>query len=486
LYSARVADTSTSLPASTLGRRAHALDALRGFAILTMALSGMLHAYDLPAWMYHAQRPPPNYAFDPALPGLTWVDLVFPFFLFSMGAAMPLALTSRIARGARGWQLAAYAVRRGLLLLAFAVYVDHIVPWKFEVAGQVSTGRWLWSLLAFALLFPALARLPGHWPTWRVWAARLVGWGGASALLATVHYPNGTGFSLEHTDIIIVVLAHTATAGMLLWLISRDNLPLRLGFMLVVLTIILGAGPPGWLHEVWHVRSPQRSLLLAGYLKYLLIVLPGTIAGDGLLEWQRGSMHGSRPGWSRPRYLALLALTPALCVLVCAGLQARWLPGTTFASFALLAAGAGLVAGPRTDLETLLRRLYGWGALWLVLGLLVEPFEGGIRKDHATISYYFVTSGLAVLSLMIFLVLIDRFGRGRWLWLLIASGQNPMVAYVGIRNLVPPVLGLLMIERTVSRWPLTAWLGFGWACLKTGLVAAAASVCTRFKIVWRT
>jgi len=33
---------------------------------------------------------------------------------------------------------------------------------------------------------------------------------------------------------------------------------------------------------------------------------------------------------------------------------------------------------------------------------------------------------------------------------------------------------------------LTAWLGFGWACLKTGLVAAAASVCTRFKIVWRT
>lgn len=32
-------------------------------------------------WMFHAQTPPPTYAFNPDVPGITWVDLVFPFFL---------------------------------------------------------------------------------------------------------------------------------------------------------------------------------------------------------------------------------------------------------------------------------------------------------------------------------------------------------------------------------------------------------------------
>ncbi|HEX4875511.1 MAG TPA: DUF5009 domain-containing protein, partial [Chitinophagaceae bacterium] len=64
--------------------RNESLDALRGFAILTMILSGAI-AYGnvLPAWMFHAQVPPPAHKFDPSIPGITWVDLVFPFFLFS-------------------------------------------------------------------------------------------------------------------------------------------------------------------------------------------------------------------------------------------------------------------------------------------------------------------------------------------------------------------------------------------------------------------
>ncbi|MBV6647244.1 MAG: DUF5009 domain-containing protein, partial [Cyclobacteriaceae bacterium] len=71
--------------------RIQALDALRGIAILMMILSGVVPYTGLPAWMYHAQLPPPDRAFDPALPGLTWVDLVFPIFIFTLGAAIPLA-----------------------------------------------------------------------------------------------------------------------------------------------------------------------------------------------------------------------------------------------------------------------------------------------------------------------------------------------------------------------------------------------------------
>lgn len=492
-----------------------------------MALSGMLHAYDLPAWMYHAQTPPPDYHFDPTLPGLTWVDLVFPFFLFTMGAAMPLALVRRIDQGQRWWQLAAYAVRRGVLLLAFALYVEHVIPWKFELAGRVSAARWLWALLALAVLFPALARLPRSWPKWTVRATRLTGWGGAATILATVHYPDGGGFSWGRADIIIVVLAHTAVVGSLLWLVSRNSLPLRLGFMIAVLAIILGAEAPGWMRQLWH-GQPQAfveivltelrlisgpladggtTLLLFGYLKYLLIVLPGTIAGDLLLAWLRDADSGPvlaaavgrnqdpggcgdpapRTPWPGARCVGIACLTLGLCVFTCAGLQARWLPGTTWIAFAACAAGARLFGQPTTAGEMLLRRLYGWGVLWLAVGLLLEPWQGGIKKDDATLSYYFVTSGLAIFALIFLTIIIDHFRQRRRLWLLIDSGQNPMIAYIGIRNLLPPILGLLAIEHLIAPClQASAWLGFGWACVKTLLLAAAVSVFTRLRVFWRT
>ena len=80
-----------------MGTRADSIDLLRGLAIVGMVLSGqMLWHSDLPAWLFHAQLPPPDFRFDPSVPGITWVDLVFPFFLFSMGAAFPLAMRRRL------------------------------------------------------------------------------------------------------------------------------------------------------------------------------------------------------------------------------------------------------------------------------------------------------------------------------------------------------------------------------------------------------
>lgn len=64
-----------------MNQRALALDALRGYAIITMVLSATIISSILPGWMSHAQTPPPEHIFNPEIPGITWVDLVFPFFL---------------------------------------------------------------------------------------------------------------------------------------------------------------------------------------------------------------------------------------------------------------------------------------------------------------------------------------------------------------------------------------------------------------------
>lgn len=64
-----------------MNNRALALDALRGYAIITMVLSATIVTHVLPGWMSHAQTPPPDHVFNPLLPGITWVEILC--FLFS-------------------------------------------------------------------------------------------------------------------------------------------------------------------------------------------------------------------------------------------------------------------------------------------------------------------------------------------------------------------------------------------------------------------
>src|SRR3984957_2351441 len=142
----------TTLTANMKTNRFDALDALRGLAILAMLLSSEMPfgANSLPNWMYHAQVPPPEHKFIP-LPGITWVDLVFPFFLFAMGAAFPLAMRSRLAAGVPKWKIVFGIFRRGFLLGFFALFVMAIRP---EVLSNApATGTWLLGLAGFVILF---------------------------------------------------------------------------------------------------------------------------------------------------------------------------------------------------------------------------------------------------------------------------------------------------------------------------------------------
>ncbi|MGH7981116.1 MAG: DUF5009 domain-containing protein, partial [Limisphaerales bacterium] len=171
------------------GGRMYALDALRGLAILAMLLSGQLPfgSNDLPSWMYHAQEPPPAHQWIGTLPGITWVDLVFPFFLFSMGAAFPFALSRRIARDASVWPAALFIFERGVLLAFFALFVEAIRP--YTLSHHPTTAVWLLALLGFLILFPVLTRLPSTWPRGIRWSIRVTGWIGVALFFSLARYP---------------------------------------------------------------------------------------------------------------------------------------------------------------------------------------------------------------------------------------------------------------------------------------------------------
>ena len=73
--------------------RLASLDAFRGFVILTMVFVNHLAGIrDVPGWMRHMPE---------GAEGMTFVDVVFPAFLFIVGMAIPPALDRRRERGRR-------------------------------------------------------------------------------------------------------------------------------------------------------------------------------------------------------------------------------------------------------------------------------------------------------------------------------------------------------------------------------------------------
>ena len=329
-------------------RRAYALDALRGLAILGMILSGQMPFGEnaLPAWMYHAQVPPPEHKWVATIAGITWVDLVFPFFFFALGAAIPLALSRRLEQGGT-------EVARWLCLSLSGACCSRFSPSMSRPSGPMSSATippsqtWLIGLLGFALVVSGAHPAAGAWPAaWR-WGIRVGGWVGAVALLALLHYPDGKGFSLGRSDIIIVVLANMAVFGSLLWWLTRDQPAAALGVLGVLVAIRLSNMPhpiEGWVSDIWR-WSPVPWMYQLYYLQYLFIVVPGTIAGDLLLRGcgaapreRRRHRRGVRLGLPF-RYAGIALLMLSLTVLLVAGLKARWLVPTTLITFALCAAG---------------------------------------------------------------------------------------------------------------------------------------------------
>lgn len=467
-------------------KRADALDALRGLAILLMILSGNIHfANPLPAWMYHAQVPPPAFVFTPDQPGITWVDLVFPFFLFAMGAAFPFALSRKLDAGVARWKIVLQIILRGILLTGFAIYIQHIKPFAFS--ADPTTGDWLIGLLGFALLFPLLLRLPRTLKPVARFGIRAAGFLGAAGLLWYITFPDGTGFSLTRSDIIIIVLANVAVFGSLIWLVTRDRVLPRLGVLGILIALRLTQSIDGsWNQWLWHF-SPFPWMYSLYYLQYLFIVLPGTIVGDMVYRWMNSPEEADRlqeePTGQPALVLLLMMLLLAVNVV---GLYARMVLVTAIASGVLCAAGALLLARARTAIGILHRALVAWGTYWLVLGFVFEAYEGGIKKDHPTMSYYFVTTGLAIFAFVAFSVVCEQFNKAKYIRIIIENGQNPLIAYIAGSTLVLPLLAVTHLNALLDVLSATPWLGFVRGLVFTSLVALVTSFFTKRHMFWRT
>jgi predicted acyltransferase len=506
--------------------RAISLDCLRGLAILGMVLSGMLPFYHhtLPAWMYHAQMPPPEHIYRPAVVGITWVDVVFPLFLFSLGAAVPLALTHKLENGLTRWRLAVSACMRGVLLLFFALYRQHLLPGN--LTGAYGSAGYLISVAAFLVLFLVFTRVPESWPRSVGYMLRFLGWAGAIALLAMVRHPDGSGFTVHRQDPILVNLAKVVLTTSLIWLAWPYRITARILIMAGVAALYVARELVAWgvpITELFWLKHLVGERIYNGliwainpvYQQYLLITIPGTVAGDILMTWMRPASQRLSFSIKHSRWRALSVVQCVCVAIVCGVLAVGVVAGLTLNDWlttcivAVVLCALGLLLVYSTPVKRHLKstsalrgqsqvpaimfqRMLLWGVIWICMGLALVPFQQGIRKDPATLSFFFVTAGLASMLLIVFCVIADAMHRPGPLFLLVDNGQNPMIAYVAGSMFIVPLLQVIpagggasvldwLVSHTTAPWP-----AFGRSVGLTLLVAGFVCVLTRLRIFWRT
>ena len=210
-------------------KRIEAIDMLRGRTIIGMVFCASF-SWDsgLPAFMFHCQEPPPSFAFSPETRGITWVDLVFPFFLFSMGAAFPVALGNKLRKTGRPSKVVLGLVRRWVTLVLFALVLGNSGKIFSAQAPEIVKG--ILVVCGWLALFASLVRTSRPWVN-PCGYALLLGLFLVEALAFKVE------FSLYTSDIIILILAWMALLGGLIWLVTRENRLVRALIFFFILAV---------------------------------------------------------------------------------------------------------------------------------------------------------------------------------------------------------------------------------------------------------
>lgn len=469
-----------------MNNRSYALDALRGYAILTMVLSATVAFGILPGWMYHAQTPPPSNAFNPDVPGLTWVDLVFPFFLFAMGAAFPFSIKRKIEKGESRLRIIYEGFKRYFQLAFFAIFIFHLSPWALSNPQDIRS--WLLALLAFVLLFPMFMRIPLNMPKWAHSVIKIVAYILAFILMISVDYAGDKVFDPHFADIIILIMAHMAGFGTLIYVFTLNKRVGRVIILSLLMGILLGANVEGSINQVIVNFTPIDWLFKFEYLKYLFIIIPGSIAGEYLYENISVVKNDYTTDNAKEKNISFLLIIIGLLIILvnlCC-LYNRWLVANLFINVGLLAGGYLILRKEYSQFVVLWQKLFSAGSFLIMLGLFFEAFEGGIKKDPTTFSYYFVTAGLAFMALMILNIICDYWKCYRSTSFLVMSGQNPMIAYVATSLFTYPILNLLGITALMDVFSTNVWLGFLQGVLLTSIALLITMFFTKIKWFWKT
>jgi predicted acyltransferase len=305
-------------PRPVITDRYPSVDALRGLVMFTMLfVNDVAGVHGIPKWMKHA----PDKA-----NAMTFVDWVFPAFLFIVGMSIPLAFANRLKRGEPMWRLLLHVLTRtgGLLLLGVLMVngeEDPVIPgWPNH----------LWEMLVYAFGILAFLALPGKTRAARGVniVLRVIGFAGLAMLAFVFRDHHGVGLR-PHWWGILGLIGWAYLVASILYLLLRNHRDWMIAFV-AILTAMFIADRNGLFDHVWINNYVGLGDTLGSQAA---ITLAGAVLGSVLLTRDEhpiryalgfGSILSIAALLMHPKYgINKNAATPSWC-LICSALTC-WL-----------------------------------------------------------------------------------------------------------------------------------------------------------------
>jgi predicted acyltransferase len=408
------------VPAVPVADRLPSLDAFRGFVIAAMVFVNNL-SHSVPIWMRHA-----NDVYGEKVDTYTFVDLVFPGFLFMVGFAIPLSFYSKMAQGVSSFKLSWRIVVRAAMLLFMGVLMVNL---ESEEQGMneavVGMSRAVFATLTYASVIILFLTQPKTASAFRVKVLK----------------------TLKAASFLLLIY--------LLW-IYRAGDPAQLTWF-----------RPHW----WGILGLIGWAYLGSGLIYLLVrgnsmALMGMLGFMGCIEI--GNRHGMFNGLGMFQNFFQNMFT-VHAIVVTAGI----LLGNLF------------VAKEKLSKGRVMTFIFAFGLGLYSAGVLLRPLYG-INKNDGTISWGLIAAGIACWVYLFFYWVIEVLKSRKWAeWTLIPVGQNALLAYIfseGINFFFNATLG----NDPFSIW----WNAEGWRGICNGVnmsivICVLAWICTKAKISMR-
>ena len=191
---------------------------------------------------------------------------MFPFFLFTMGAAFPLAMRKRLENGTSKWAVAGSLVKRWIILTAFAILLGN--AYSIGASPRPDVVKGLFNIVLWGALFITLVRVKDEKK------GLIINLSGLAILIGMAvlaKYYMGLTLTCWSSDVIIMILANVALAGGLLWMFTKDSLRLRWLVLLFIIALkALSSYAPQTLE--WVPAMHRIGWFFSwGYMQYLAI-----------------------------------------------------------------------------------------------------------------------------------------------------------------------------------------------------------------------
>lgn len=338
--------------------RVESIDVFRGLTIFVMIfVNDVASVKGIPGWLKHMPSD---------LDGMTFVDLVFPAFLFIVGMAIPFAINKRISKGDNLIAVTRHILVRTAGLLTLGLFMVNYSSLSYDAAG---ISRDLWYLIVFTGAILVWNYYPSNEKKSIFLSMRITGI--IILIVMAILYRRVDGDSILWMQTswwgILGLIGWAYLGASFVYLIFRYNVPALAGMLAIFFLLYIG-DKEGQLDFIPFIRE---HLWIGGHFAgHVAISLAGVITSVFMIDNSYAKTSKDKIKW--------------------------------ILSFALI--------------------LY-------LCGYLIRPFYG-ISKDFATPAWGLYSSAMSAVLFIILYWIVDLKGFNKWAGFLKPAGSNPLLAYI--------------------------------------------------------